>query len=210
MDAACAEKGCPRSLRAAAPRLRPANVPFRMLSRPSSSRIGHRMLLPIKEGGGSAGSALSSLRSGDTLYGYAASSPFAIPSPRSASDIVGEVMRSTHPLRPATPTTHGDTGHTRDTGHRRDLLYGRYVRKSYRCQGRRFRGTFLGQTRVKGKSVPRPACTEKLSMSGQALSGHVGHSWFKHGRRERVSSAHVTPTAPPSASPGSPRNRRWT
>ena len=65
---ASAEKGCPRSLRAATSRLRPANVPFDVFPafvipyRPSNASA-------YKEGGVSAGSALSSLRSGDTLFG---------------------------------------------------------------------------------------------------------------------------------------------
>ena len=80
-DTAYAEKGCPHSLRAAAPRLRPANVPFRMLSRPSSSRIGHRILLPIKRAGSPPVPHFRPYVQGTPFSAYAASWCSAILSP---------------------------------------------------------------------------------------------------------------------------------
>ena len=148
---ASAEKGCPRSLRAATSRLRPASVPVRIFP-PFGNPIRLSKASAYKGGGVSTGSALPSLRSGDTLFGF--------------RDIIAlrqrlaacrnhhqDIRRAVRPLRPA-PPAHRPQRHRPQ----RELLYGRYVRKSVDSRVGAFEGhSSIHQSRDEGEECPSPS-----------------------------------------------------
>ena len=118
-------------------------------------------------------------------------------------------------------TSPRDTSH-QDTSHRGELLNERYVRKSYRCQGRCFRGTLFGVSITgEGEECPSPSTYENTSdvraggFRGTSRGGHPFRLTRHHGARggpsggrNRSSSGRAAAQTPPGHRPESPTSPR--